>query len=120
MNIQNLTTLFAVALALNPGGSYNQSAPEQAMTYLGNYMITAYTWTGNPCANGEYPVDGITVASNALPFGVTVYIDGVGYRTVQDRGPEYLGSEWLDLYMDSEWDCVQWGIEYRDVWLVAE
>lgn len=116
----NTTTLALVACVLtaDPGGIHNRESPGETRTYLGNYMITAYTWTGNPCANGEYPTDGNTVACNALPFGTLLYIDGVGYRVVEDRGPEYLGNEWLDIYMDSEWDCIQWGVEYRDVWIV--
>ena len=92
--------------------------PEPQLEYIGNWSITAYTHTGNCCANGNYPTDGYTVAHNTLPFGTEIYIDGVGYRTVEDRGPGYLGSEWCDLFMDSYNACVQWGIQNRDVYIV--
>ena len=95
-----------------------QPEPEPQMTYLGNWSITAYTHTGNSCANGNYPTDGYTIAHNTLPFGTQVYIEGVGYRTVEDRGPGYLGSEWCDIFMDSYGACVQWGMQNRDVYLV--
>lgn len=95
-----------------------QPESETQMTYLGTLSCTAYTHTGNPCANGNYPSDGYTIAHNTLPFGTEVYIDGVGYRTVEDRGPGYLGSEWLDIFMDTHDACVQWGMQDRDVYLV--
>lgn len=92
----------------------------ESMKYLGYWHITAYTATGSPCAYGNYPTDGYTVACNSLDFGTKIYIEGVGYRTVEDRGPEWLGSEWLDLYMDSYDSCVQWGSQYRNVYFVGE
>lgn len=83
---------------------------------LGTYTITAYEWTGNPCANGNYPSEGYTVACNDLPLGSTVYIDGVGYRTVEDRGGGGYG--WMDLYLGDVGACYEWGVQYREVWLV--
>ena len=94
--------------------------PLDNLELLGKWRITAYTWTGYPCANGEYPTEGCTIACNALPFGTEVYIEGVGFRTVEDRGPTYLGYEWCDLYMESYNDCVQWGDQYRNVYLVRD
>lgn len=91
---------------------------EPDMVYSGNYMMTAYTWTGNPCANGNYPTDGYTVACNSLPFGTRIYIDGVGERVVEDRGPSNYGDYWLDIYMDSYDACVYWGVQYRDVYII--
>lgn len=101
-------------------GDYVQSEnPFEAMEYLGNFQITAYTASGNACANGNYPTDGYTIACNSLPFETEVFIKGVGFRTVEDRGPSYMGSEWCDLYMDNYDACVQWGSQHRDVYLVG-
>ena len=88
------------------------------MEYLGEWRITAYAYTGSPCANGNYPTTGYTIACNSLPFGTEVYIEGVGIRTVEDRGPEWLGSEWCDLYLGDYNSCVNWGSQYRGVWRV--
>ena len=90
------------------------------MVYSGNYMMTAYTWTGNPCANGNYPTDGYSVACNSLPFGTRIYIEGIGERVVEDRGPDSMSGAWLDVYMDSYDACVQWGVQYRDVYIIEE
>ena len=90
------------------------------MTYLGNWHITAYAATGNPCANGNYPSTGYTIACNSLDFGTQVYIEGVGVRIVEDRGPGWLGSEWCDLYLGDYSLCVAWGSQYRDVYLIGD
>lgn len=94
--------------------------PFDQMELLGTWRITAYTWTGNPCANGNYPTEGYTVACNSLPFGTQVYIEDVGFRTVEDRGPAYLGDAWLDLYLGEYDACVQWGDQTKKVWRVTE
>lgn len=94
--------------------------PFEGMTYKGEWHITAYAYTGYRCANGEYPSVGKTVACNSLPFGAKVYIAGVGFRTVEDRGPSWLGDEWLDLYLGDTAECIQWGSQYRKVWVADE
>lgn len=91
---------------------------EQGMTYLGAYDLTAYCWTGYPCANGNYPSEGYTVACNSLPLGTVLYIDGIGYRTVEDRGADWHSDFWIDLYLGDEASCWEWGVRTRDVWIV--
>ena len=87
------------------------------MILLGRWHITAYTHTGYNCANGNYPTAGYTIAHNSLPFGTKVYIEGLGYRTVEDRGPAYLGTSWCDVFMDSYNECVQFGSQYLNVYM---
>lgn len=91
--------------------------PFDSMTYMGTWRVTAYAYTGSPCASGSFPTAGYTIAHNSLPFGTEVYIEGVGFRTVEDRGPSWLGSEWCDLYMGDTGSCVAWGDQYREVWI---
>lgn len=84
---------------------------------LGVWDITAYTWTGNPCANGEYPFEGLC-AVNGLPFGTVIYVDGWGYLTVADRGG-MAGWYDVDIYLDSEAACWEYGRRAREVWIVG-
>ena len=100
-------------------GEYVEEYVEEqtGLTYLGTYKITAYEWTGNPCANGNYPTEGYTVACNSLSLGTQVYIEGIGYRTVEDRGGG--GSDWIDLYLGDVSACYQFGVQYLDVYLVG-
>ena len=92
--------------------------PLDGATYMGTWRITAYAYTGSACANGHYPETGYTIACNSLPFGTEVYIDGVGFRTVEDRGPSWLGDQWCDLYLGDTAECVAWGDQYREVWVI--
>lgn len=95
------------------------SYTEPGLTYLGTYEITAYEYTGSTCANGNYPTPWYTVASNYFDFGTTLYIDGVGYVVVEDRGASWHGSDWLDLYIGDIDACYEWGRQYLDVYLVG-
>ena len=95
-----------------------EESPEEELEYLGTFEMTAYEWTGNPCANGNYPEVGYTVACNSLPLGTTVYIEGVGYRVVEDRGADWHGSNWMDLYLGDVDSCYEWGVRSVDVYIV--
>ena len=83
----------------------------------GVWLITAYTHTGFCCSNGNYPTAGYTVACNSLPFGTRIYIEGIGERVVEDRGPSDLGSQWIDLFCDSYDECAAFGAQYREVFI---
>ena len=95
-----------------------EESPEEELEYLGTFEMTAYEWTGNPCASGNYPEVGYTVACNSLPLGTTVYIEGVGYRVVEDRGADWHGSNWMDLYLGDVDSCYEWGVRSVDVYIV--
>ena len=95
-----------------------ESDPLSEFEYAGEWLTTAYTHTGQACANGEYPENHFTIAANSLPIGTEVYIRGVGFRTVEDRGPAAMPASWLDIFMDSESDCVLYGMQYHDVWII--
>jgi 3D (Asp-Asp-Asp) domain-containing protein len=62
-------------------------ARKPKMVYFGNMATTGYLATGNPCADGSYPVAGWTVACNDRRlWHKTIYIEGVGTRYVHDTG----------------------------------
>lgn len=74
--------------------SLAQSAPAGGnLTYLGNYYITGYDTCSRCCgksdgitASGRRATVGRTVAMSGLSFGTQIYIEGIGYRVVEDRG----------------------------------
>jgi 3D (Asp-Asp-Asp) domain-containing protein len=79
------------------------------MTYLGNYYITGYDTCSSCCgksdgitASGAYATVGRTVAMKGLPFGTVIYIEGIGYRVVEDRG---VGSGKVDVLCGSHAEC---------------
>ena len=81
------------------------------------YHVTGYVATGNPCASGVMPEAGITVASNSLPLGTRVYIEGIGERVVQDRGGMDGGT--LDVFCSSESECFALTGDY-EVYVIEE
>lgn len=95
----------------------SEDNPLDDYDYMGNWMLTAYTHSGMACANGQYPTAGYTVACNSLPLGTETYISGIGFRTVEDRGPQSMPGEWLDLFLDGYSECVSFGVQYHDVYI---
>lgn len=81
--------------------------------YVGTYEITAYTWTGNTMANGEYPYYG-SVASCDFALGTVLTIEGVGTFVVNDVCPS---SGVIDVYMDSYDACINFGRMSANVYI---
>ena len=85
--------------------TYSEPAPEPTSSapssdgYIGTYRCTGYVATGNACASGVMPESGVTIASNSLPMGTRVYIEGIGERVVQDTGG--MSSNVIDVFVDS-------------------
>lgn len=90
--------------------------PEPEYTYYASYEITAYIWTGNPCADGVYPSVGYTVASNdpAL-WHKWIYIEGIGDRYVHDTGG--MASNVIDLFVGSHEEAIQFGRQVREIYI---
>lgn len=84
--------------------------------YLGTYELTAYAWTGNPCANGNYPQVGYTVASNSIPMGSRILIEGYGEYVVEDCGG--MAGNVIDVYMGDYDTCIQFGRRTAEVYLI--
>ena len=87
-------------------------------TYLGCYELTAYMWTGNPCADGVYPECGYTVACNDPSLWHRwIYIEGYGNYYVHDVGgmPSY---NIIDVYLGDYDSCVQFGRRSANVYLI--
>lgn len=86
------------------------------MTYKGTYQLTAYCATGNRCADGAYPTEGYTVASNDPSiWHKWIYIEGVGWRFVHDTGG--MSSNVLDIYINSYSSCIQFGRRSGEVYI---
>lgn len=96
-----------------------ESAPESAapegMTYLGCWEVSAYEWSDQPCANGNWPTVWYTCAFNYAPRNATLYVDGLGYFVNED----YCGTDSrLDIFLGDYDTCIQFGTSWHDVYLV--
>lgn len=88
-----------------------------------NLIITAYCAcklccgpnAANKTACGVAPKQGVTVAaSRSIPFGTRLYIDGVGWRTVQDRLATRFDNR-IDVFFTSHKEALQFGKQKRKV-----
>ena len=96
------------------------SAPEEyvdngGMTYMGTWDVSAYEWSDQPCANGNWPTAWYTCAFNDAPIGATVYIEGLGYFVNED----ICGTpSRVDIYLGDYDACIQFGVQRHDVYIV--
>lgn len=57
-------------------------------------------------------VGAIAVDPDVIPLGTKLYVEGYGYCVAEDTGGLIKGNR-IDIYLDSESECVDWGV--RDV-----
>lgn len=95
-----------------------------ARSFLGNFTLTAYTAgpestgksPGEPgygiTASGKTVQPGVTIAAdpNVIPMGSTVYIEGIGTRTVHDTGGAIKGNR-IDVYIPDLGQARQFGVK---------
>jgi len=72
----------------------------EGMDYSGNPLVTA---------SGARTKPGVTVAaSRNIPFGTNMWVDGFGWRVVEDRGG-MIGEGKIDVAMWSRREALKWG-----------
>ncbi len=71
-------------------------------------------------ASGKIAQQGYTVAADKskLPFGTKIYIDGHEYE-VQDVGGAIKENR-IDVYFESHQDALEFGVQYAEVFVLAE
>lgn len=90
------------------------------LTYIGIYNLTAYPWSGDPCADEVFPEEGYTAACNdpAL-WHKWVYIEGVGERYIHDTGdPSVMGSDTIDIFIYDSGSCYEFGRRQAGVYVI--
>ena len=112
-----------------PIGESDESAggtEDPVLTPLGVFTITFYC--PNSCCCGEYAngytasgtlaTEGRTIATGErFPFGTRLYIDGLGYFTVEDRGVD---DNCIDVFVNDHDEALNYGLQYMDVYLVED
>lgn len=74
---------------------------------------------GNHTASGAVPTARWTVASNCLPFGTKLEINGHTY-CVEDRGDDKMNNMWIDIYCSDHAEALQRGMYQTEVWIIDE
>lgn len=118
-NVEARKAAYARRVRQNSYISAPQPTTESPQTgSAGTYELTAYIATGNTCANGEYPTAGYTIASNTLPLGTRVYIEGIGERVVEDRGG--MAGNVIDVFVSSYDEAIQFGRQTGEVYILED
>ena len=108
------------------GTTSTASFPEGKARYLGTYKITGYDVcvaccgkTDGVTASGTQATVGRTCAAAAdLPFGTRIWIDGIGERTVEDRGGGVRGQH-IDVLVEDH--AAAYAITgYYQVWILED
>ncbi len=76
------------------------------------YVAGGYGASGNPAVVGTVAVD-----PSIIPLGTRLYIEGYGYAVANDTGGNIIGYT-LDLVMDTEAECYQWGVRTVTVYVL--
>jgi len=99
----------AIAPVMFPEVVQEYQEPEPPEPETITFEATAYTWTGYRTATGTWPSRG-TVATDprVIPTGSKLWVEGYGEAVAADTGGDIQG-QIIDLYMDSEHECWQWG-----------
>ena len=87
-----------------------EAANTPEMKSLGTYRITGYDPFCSHCcgksngitASGTLASVGRTVAMSGIPFGTEIYIEGLGYYVVEDRG---VGRGFVDVACSGHSEC---------------
>lgn len=99
---------------------------EQKKVLLGSYRVTFYCgcssccgqWAGSPTASGAYPTVNYTCAcGDNIPFGTTLYVEGLGTYVCEDRG---VGNGCIDIYVNDHSEIPSWGMDYLNVYEIIK
>lgn len=68
--------------------------------------------TNGITASGVKAIEGVTIAAdwNVLPKETVVYIQGIGYRTIQDKGGAIKGNK-IDVYFNNHETAKNFGVK---------
>lgn len=87
--------------------------------YMGNYELTAYVATGNPCADGIYPNSGYTAACNDPSlWHKWIHIEGYGDYYVHDTGD--MANNVIDIFMDNYDQAIEFGRREAEVYIIED
>lgn len=108
--IMLLIISFVLAAHLTTNATYIKVYKPITFESAGEFKITGYDTCARCCgksdgitASGNKAIVGTTCASNYFPFGTKLYIVGIGYRTVEDRGG--MKNNVIDILCNNHEEC---------------
>ena len=113
----------AVSELVEPDMDAYSPDSDGSLTYVGNWTISFYcpceiccgVWATGCTASGVLATEWHTVATDQFEFGTELYVEGLGYFVVEDRGVE---GAWLDVFVNDHQEALNLGMQTRDVYIV--
>lgn len=107
---------------------------EPQLEYLGEFTITGYCpcskccgkWAGSNTASGTVPTPGKTIGTDwtTIAPGTEVYIEGYGYRTVEDKPANWIIERYsgkiIDVFCATHEEALAVGRQVVKVYKVIE
>jgi 3D (Asp-Asp-Asp) domain-containing protein len=92
---------------------------KNSLKYKSTFTVKTYAYSGGgTTASGKKAQVGrVAVDPRVIELGTWLYVEDYGLCQAADTGGAIKGNK-VDLYMDSESECYEWGVRHKDVYIL--
>lgn len=103
-----------IKIESNPTNNYKEVYTMMSTAYAGDTI----TYMGTTPVRDPDGISTIAVDHSIIPLGSKVYIPGYGLAIASDTGGLIKGNR-IDLFLNSEDECINWGVQTVSLYLIA-
>lgn len=103
-----------IKIESNPTNNYKEVYTMMSTAYAGDTI----TYMGTTPVRDPDGISTIAVDPSIIPLGSKVYIPGYGLAIASDTGELIKGNR-IDLFLNSEDECINWGVQTVSLYLIA-
>ena len=103
-----------IKIESNPTNNYKEVYTMMSTAYAGDTI----TYMGTTPVRDPDGISTIAVDPSIIPLGSKVYIPGYGLAIASDTGGLINGNR-IDLFLNSEDECINWGVQTVSLYLIA-
>lgn len=103
-----------IKIESNPTNNYKEVYTMISTAYAGDTI----TYMGTTPVRDPDGISTIAVDPSIIPLGSKVYIPGYGLAIASDTGGLIKGNR-IDLFLNSEDECINWGVQTVSLYLIA-
>lgn len=103
-----------IKIESNPTNNYKEVYTMMSTAYAGDTI----TYMGTTPVRYPDGISTIAVDPSIIPLGSKVYIPGYGLAIASDTGGLIKGNR-IDLFLNSEDECINWGVQTVSLYLIA-
>ena len=110
----SITNSDNIKIESNPTNNYKEVYTMMSTAYAGDTI----TYMGTTPVRDPDGISTIAVDPSIIPLGSKVYIPGYGLAIASDTGGLIKGNR-IDLFLNSEDECINWGVQTVSLYLIA-